>query len=115
MPHMLIEYTKGLEDSVTPSDLINSVYKGACDSELFDNNLIKTRSIVFDNYQSGLTQSNFIHVTARILAGRTETQRKTLTSSILSELKSLLEGVSPISITVEVVDIEKETHSEYLA
>lgn len=114
MPHMLIEYTKGLEDTASPAELINAVYQGACNSELFDNKFVKTRSLAFENYQSGVTDNGFIHVTAKILSGRTAEQRKTLSSSILVELEKVLAGHSPISITVEVVDIDKEAHSQYL-
>lgn len=114
MPHMLIEYTKDLEKSVAPATLIASVYQGACNSELFNNDFIKTRSAAYEHYQSGSTQNNFLHVTAKILSGRTDEQRKTLSASILAELELILNQLSPITITVEVVDIHKESHSQYL-
>lgn len=114
MPHMTIEYTKGLEGKVSPATLISAVFQGACNSELFNNDFVKTRSVGYENYQSGSTQNDFLHVTAKILIGRTPEQKQVLSGAILAELRLILGDVTPLTVTVEVVDIDKESHAEFI-
>lgn len=106
MPHCIIEYSKGLDDS----KLINSVHKGALNSHLFDEHHIKTRGMVFTNYKVSSTIQAFVHVTTKILSGRTVEQRSTLSHSILAELQKL--NYSSASLTVEVIEIERESYAK---
>ena len=48
MPH-----SKELENEITPSQLIKKVYQGTLKSNLFIDTDIKTRTISFENYQTG--------------------------------------------------------------
>lgn len=114
MPHMLIEYTHGLTTRAEPKQLVEAVYQGACVSELFNNDFVKTRAVALDVYQSGATQNDFLHVTAKILVGRTAQQKKTLSAAILDQLQKLLGDVAPLTVTVEVVDIDKESHAQFI-
>lgn len=114
MPHITIEYTKGLEVKTTSSELVKEVYQGACDSELFNNDFLKVRAISYDSYQSGTTQNDFLHVTAKILIGRTTEQKQQLSAAILARLESLLGEVNPLTVTVEAVDIDKDSHAQFI-
>lgn len=106
MPHCIIEHSKNLE----PSKLIDAVYQGARKSQLFENDDIKTRTIGFDNYQSGSVKSSFVHVTTKNLSGRNLEQRSMLSQLILSELESL--SFISTSLTIEVVEIERESYAK---
>lgn len=110
MPHCIIEYSREIEKSVEPARLINAVYQGALKSGLFIEDHIKTRSMAFDSYQSGSIKKAFVHVTAKILSGRNSEQKKTLSNSILSQLKTI--DFPPTSLTVEVVDLHKESYAK---
>ncbi len=110
MPHCIIEYSKDLEGEIEPSRLISAVHKGAVLSELFDESHIKTRTRSYVNYQTGTGDNAFIHVTARILSGRTVEQKKSLSNCILEQLKEL--RLSEVTITVQICDIEKETYTK---
>jgi len=110
MPHCLIEYAKTISTKVTPEQLIDSVYLGTLNSGLFSANDIKTRIIPFDYFTSGVIKQNFIHVTLKILNGRTLEQQKGLSQSVLDELNLL--PLSDISLTVEVVEIQKSCYSK---
>lgn len=114
MPHMLVEYTRGLDRFTTAADIVEAVYQGASKSELFNPQFIKTRALGYEAYQSGDTQNPFLHVTAKILSGRTAEQKQRLSGAILAELKALIGAVAPLTVTVEVVDIEKESHAQFL-
>ena len=113
MPHCIIEYSAPLHASIKPSQLISAVYNGAFNTNLFECNDIKSRVIPFDHYQSGSVKANFIHVTAKILSGRTLAQRKALSHAILAELK-MLNGCAT-SLTVEVVEIERESYAKFVS
>ncbi|MGH1542100.1 MAG: 5-carboxymethyl-2-hydroxymuconate Delta-isomerase [Arenicella sp.] len=110
MPHCIIEYAQQLEEIITPHELIQAVTTGARTSGLFNDNDIKTRCRSYQLYQTGLTETPFIHVNIKILSGRSVQQRKHLSSYVLNELKKL--ELKPVSLTIEVNDMEKESYSK---
>lgn len=112
MPHCIIEYSNEIEKSVEPAQLINAVYQGALKSGLFKDEDIKTRSIAFDSYQAGSIKKAFVHVTVKILSGRNIEQKKTLSNLILSQLKTI--DFPSTLVTVEVVEIEKESYARVM-
>ena len=113
MPHCIIEYAKDIEPLVAPQKLISAVFQGAAKSQLFaKDSHIKTRAIAYDHYQIGTNKNHFVHVTLKILSGRTSEQRQHLSSLVLNEL-SLLK-FTDTSLTVEVCDIDKECYAKKL-
>ena len=108
MPHCIIEYAREIEKSVDPQKMISAVYQGALESGLFDGENIKTRSIAYDNYQTGSIKKSFVHVMVKIFSGRNLEQKKTLTDLILSQLKTI--NFPSTSLTVEIIEIEKESY-----
>jgi len=110
MPHCIIEYSKDLEKTIDPSQLLTAVYLGALSSKLFASDDIKSRTLSFEHFQCGTIKSSFVHVTTKILSGRTLEQRTMLSNSILAELRNL--DFSSTSLTVEVVDIEKASYAK---
>lgn len=112
MPHCIIEYSKPIEQEVDVNKLIASVHQGAINSELFEEENIKTRAISYDYYQTGSEKKPFIHVTCKILSGRSEYDRAMLSDLVLSELKQF--PLSPISLTVDIVDIQHATYAKYV-
>ena len=110
MPHCIVEYSKPLESEVELSSLLNSVFKGALNSQLFDAADIKTRALPFNHYISGILRQNFVHVTAKILSGRNVEQRNKLAQSILDQLNELFS--SGVSLTVEVYEIERSSYAK---
>jgi 5-carboxymethyl-2-hydroxymuconate isomerase len=110
MPHCIIEYSRELQGFIQPEFLINSVHLGAVKSELFETLDIKTRILPFEYSSSGGVKQDFIHVTIKILSGRSMEQRKSLSNCVLIELDKL--PITSVSLTVEVVDIEKESYGK---
>lgn len=86
------------------------MYQGTLASDLFEPQDIKTRTQSFSEYQAGEVKESFVHITAKILSGRNLEQRRALSQSILSQLESL--NLCRISLTVEVVEIEKESYAK---
>ena len=110
MPHCIIEYSQGLENEINPSVLIEKVYKGAFESKLFNDTDIKTRAIPFKYHQTGENKINFIHITAKILSGRTDVQKKILSKSIFNQFIDM--NLKPLSLTIEVSEIENSSYSK---
>jgi len=106
VPHCIIEHSNNFESSA----LIAAVFKGAQQSQLFEDSDIKTRTIAFEYYQAGLLSQPFVHVTTKILSGRNLAQRQMLSQSILAQLESL--KMLAVSLTVEVVEIEKASYAK---
>ncbi|MGB0467090.1 MAG: 5-carboxymethyl-2-hydroxymuconate Delta-isomerase [Pontibacterium sp.] len=112
MPHCIIEYSKEIEAQFAPSVLIEAVYQAALESELFDGPDIKVRALAYTNHQSGGRKSDFVHVSLRILSGRNEAQRKHLSQSVLAHLRLL--KLKEISLTVEVLDIDRSSYAKHV-
>ena len=108
MPHCIIECSDNFSNS--SKLLIDAVHQGALASELFSEDDIKTRLVTYDAFQTGTTEKPFVHVVAKILAGRSSEQKSTLSHVILSELQAINLGMC--SITVEVVDIDTSSYAK---
>jgi 5-carboxymethyl-2-hydroxymuconate isomerase len=110
MPHCIVEYAKEIEQIIPVQELVSLVHQSVFSSQLFEESSIKTRAIEYKHYQTGLSESPFIHITLKILFGRNHQQKKELTSLVLNKLSEVLK--SPISLSVEVVDIEKVSYKK---
>lgn len=112
MPHCILEYAKPLAAKLDSMRLVEAVYQGAFNSGLFEGPDIKTRAIAYDDYLTGTDKTSFIHVTVKILSGRTEEQKQRLSSEVIKTLMAL--ALSDISITVEIVDIDSASYAKHL-
>lgn len=110
MPHCIIEYSKNLENKLSIKELVSLVHGSVFASELFEESSIKTRAIEFTYYQTGLSDSPFIHITLKILQGRDHQQKKDLTKLVSDKVSEVLQP--PVSLTVEVMDIEKVSYKK---
>ncbi|MEH0156822.1 hypothetical protein V6R21_22015 [Limibacter armeniacum] len=108
MPHCIVEHSS----FINASELNNKVFLGALESNLFepDGKDIKVRSIAYEHYQTGSEREDFIHITVRILSGRTEEDKLKLSKAIMCQLESL--QLVGMSLTVEIVDIERSSYSK---
>ena len=111
MPHYIIEHSP----NIPPEGLIHAVFNGALHSQLFLPNGadIKVRAIAYQNFKLGDSKTSFVHVVVKILAGRTDEQKQRLSQEIIKKLSGL--GHQDISITVEVVDMERQSYQKHLA
>ena len=116
MLHCIIEYSQELENEITPKLMINAAHQGALASGLFEESHIKSRTISYQHYKTGAENLRFIHITAKILSGRNLGQKADLSQNILAQFKTLFEGkgLSKISVTVEVSDMEREAYSKVI-
>ncbi|MCJ8323583.1 MAG: 5-carboxymethyl-2-hydroxymuconate Delta-isomerase [Rhizobiales bacterium] len=106
----MIEYSKNLQKIVEPSNLISAVHQAAIGSDLFDTNDIRTRAMVFEDFQIRADKHHFIHVTLRIMTGRTNAQKTQLSQKVLAALKTF--NFSSIILSVEIRDIDQPTYAK---
>ncbi|KHS82807.1 5-carboxymethyl-2-hydroxymuconate Delta-isomerase [Pectobacterium brasiliense] len=106
MPHCIAEHSSDIDVNA----LLPAIYRGALESGLFasdgsDGSDIKVRSLAYDSYTTGGERASFIHVAIKVLSGRTEEQKSSLSNRVLQKIEAL--GLKNLSVTVEVIDMER--------
>ncbi|WP_415895214.1 5-carboxymethyl-2-hydroxymuconate Delta-isomerase [Neptuniibacter sp. PT34_22] len=112
MPHLVIEYSKQIEDKVDITVVMEKVFQGAVAANLFAEKDIKVRANAYEQHMNGAGLNGLIHVSSRILSGRNTEQKTQLTQAVLTELKTL--GLEDLSITVEVLDIDRDSYAKHI-
>ena len=89
-----------------------AVFSAAASSGLFepDGRDIKVRAVAYDHYLTGPSKGDFVHVTVRLLAGRTTEQKMRLSQTVLAQLQAL--ALPHCSLTVEIVDIDRASYAK---
>ena len=110
MPHCVIEHSAKIDGEA----LVSSVYEGALESNLFEpeGSDIKVRAVPYSYFKTGNVDINFVHVTLRILSGRSVIQKTNLTQLVLAQLKAL--QISNCYISVEVADIDRASYAKII-
>tara|TARA_Y100001001_G_C7985789_1_gene301099 strand:- start:777 stop:1118 length:342 start_codon:yes stop_codon:yes gene_type:complete len=100
MPHIVIEYSKNIENQSNINSIISAVVNAACSSGEISRVDIKARAIPFDLFQLGSRENTFIHVTLSLLEGRTDDQKVAISKDLRKTLDEYLPTVSSISIDI---------------
>jgi 5-carboxymethyl-2-hydroxymuconate isomerase len=113
MPHILVEYSSNLERGISVTALIDGLHRAVVQSGLFEPAAVRTRALPRDIYliADRAPENVFLHIIARIRAGRTTDDRKSLGNSLLRTAKDALASLpasTPIALTVEVQEIDPE-------
>ena len=110
MPHAIIEYSRNIASEVQQGELCELAYTVMNDSGLFTPNAIKTRTLCADNWYVGEQGANgaFVHITIRLLEGRSEEQKSALTQAMFDTMKKALPELEHVS--VDIADMTKATY-----
>ncbi len=109
MPHCIIEYSASLAETLAIDELVQVVHQGAIASGLFEASAVKTRAYESQHNQIGLLiDARFIHITFKIMPGRTDEQKSLLTETVYQHLRPLVQQVN--SVTMEVLDLAKANY-----
>ena len=108
MPHCIIEHSTDLKEVYNIKEAIKDINLTVENSGLFDNNSIKTRAISFDHFLVGGIQKPFIHITLKLLGGRTLLQKQTLAKSLLKTTSELFKKINDIS--VEIIELNTKLY-----
>ncbi len=113
MPHLVIEYSRKLEDTISIADMVRNGQQAMGETGLFNLSAIKTRAVPYAHFVLGNDEAGdktFIHAEVRILEGRTSEQKEALSAAIFNSLCESAPEVPEIS--VEVRDMQKASYSK---
>ena len=113
MPHLIIEYSEEIFSASTISDLMTVVHISALNSGQFGELDIKVRAMPYGQSLVAGKSGSFMHVVIKLLSGREQEIKKQLTQSVHDAL--LEAGVRVNSLSVEAVDIERESYTKTLS
>ena len=111
MPHLIIEYAQDLIPDKKIPAMIDAVHLAAMSTGLFEESHIKTRATPMVYYRLGNSNDPFIHAQLRILSGRDEKQKCTLSETVLNAICD--QGWPAKVVTVEVVDMDRSSYSKH--
>ncbi|MBA6231491.1 MULTISPECIES: 5-carboxymethyl-2-hydroxymuconate Delta-isomerase [unclassified Colwellia] len=115
MPHCIIEYSQELAQELDIKALMSCVFLAATQSALFSKGDIKVRAISYKDFYAEIeneanNKQRFMHVCCKILSGRHLEQRQKLSELVLSQLNTF--AIKSVSISVEIVDMERESYNK---
>ena len=108
MPHIIVEHT---DDVKNVAELISDLHHSLAAQETVTLNAIKSRAMVVqDAYVGDTPNGSMIHVTLKLLSGRSGELRAKMTRDLFSVIK---EKVSAnISVTVESIELHNESYQK---
>ncbi len=112
MPHCVIEYTRDIENDVDIKKLMEIAFDAVNGSGLFDRTAIKARAIGYDNFMSGQDRDDYIHISVKILSGRTAEQKKMLSGHVIEKLTPHVGKTK--SLTVDIIDMDIDSYAKYI-
>ncbi|MGI9279942.1 MAG: 5-carboxymethyl-2-hydroxymuconate Delta-isomerase [Endozoicomonas sp.] len=110
MPHCIIEYSSDIEQKYSIKELVSGVHQGALESGLFKAEDIKSRAYPCEHFLTARPEESFIHITVRIMVGRTPAQKKALSQRVLTAADQIIPDVN--ILTVEILDIDTDSYSK---
>ena len=112
MPHVVVEYSRNLEQSVDISELIRVVHDAMVATDAFPLEAVRTRGAPRDDFRiaDGDPRNAFLAIVGRIAPGRPQPVRHELGKALFEAVRDYLSEVSetiPLSITVELQEIDQ--------
>ena len=111
MPHIIVEYPEQLVNYTQVGAMLETIHHAIADSGLFKADQIRTRAYAFKKFTNAGGSEPYIHIQARIKAGRDVDNKKQLGDVILKGLSAL--SIPASVITVEIIDMERESYGKY--
>ncbi len=105
MPHVVIEYSAGVEDFHDPHVICGRVFAALAAHEAIpDASTLKVRAVRYEAWQNGTDPQSFAHATLSLLPGRDAAAKASLTACILAALDAELPDVGSLSVDVRELD-----------
>jgi len=109
MPHFVIDCSENIVRQKSPAEIMRAVYEVAEGTGLFKVGDVKVRLRPYEYFQLGTGQTDFIHVFANIMEGRTIEQKANLSKKIAERLNEMFPDISGLSINIR--EFEKASYS----
>ncbi|MDX2082767.1 MAG: hypothetical protein SFV53_02125 [Rickettsiales bacterium] len=119
MPHLIIEHSADIKkDSAKILQQNIQSLMNASEGN-FEADQCKARAFIFDDYFVGLpdqSNSSFIHITLKVLSGRSVEVKKNLAQKIVEFTKKFFDDLKITSkrcdISVDIVEMDRETYQK---
>ena len=108
MPHLILEYSEGLEETVPIGKLIDTVIRAAAESGAMEVKDLKARATPYRHFRLADGGTTFVHATVRLLAGRAPEIKLRISSLIREQLAAVAPTVH--SISVEICDMDSNSY-----
>jgi 5-carboxymethyl-2-hydroxymuconate isomerase len=117
MPHLTLEYSANLAETPETKTLFAELHAALVEFQPIKLADIKSRAIRCENYHigAGSPESVFIHLTVKILAGRSIEERRKMSQRMLGLLEKLFAqslANQPCDITVDICEMERNTYGK---
>ncbi len=111
MPHLIVEYSANLDGDLDIQAVIDALHASALETGVFPIGGVRVRAARRDIYRiaDGHPDNAFIHVTARIGAGRAPEVRQKAAEQIFERLKAATGDIfarRSLGLSFEVVEID---------
>lgn len=100
MPHFIIEHADALPDEDTIKDAMNIMLDCGANCGFIQRADSKVRVVPYTHVLFGDGRSRFIHVTVKLLAGRTDDQKESLSVALRDALDTRFPAIDSISIDI---------------
>jgi 5-carboxymethyl-2-hydroxymuconate isomerase len=105
MPHIIIEHSKGLEDSHDLQALCDVLWTAfANHPAITAPDTVRTRTIAATASRIGVEPQSFAHATLLLLPGRDDATRTALAQLILDTLQSHLPQVGSLTVRLDAIE-----------
>lgn len=109
MPHIILEYSQSFKPTVQTKKVKDELFKTLVANSDFEAKSIKYRTLSYEDFQG--EENDFIHLTVRLLSGRTPEQKKKISQRAGACMESLLgTHKGSLSITVDIQEMERGSY-----
>lgn len=107
MPHIVVEYTDGINRAVDIPKLCSALHDDLATRESVDIHAIKTRALLvqYTIVGDGDEPDRMIHITLRLLPGRSDDLKCEMTQGLANVARDIAHHDDRITITAEIVDM----------
>jgi 5-carboxymethyl-2-hydroxymuconate isomerase len=109
MPHLIIEYSANVADVADVPELVGAVHDAALATGIAPLDALRTRAVAREHYAiADRDPSNkFVAVTARLGAGRSDSEKDSLVQALMNALDEFLgDAQNTIMLSVEYQEID---------
>ena len=110
MPHLILEHSAEL-DADLPA-LMSTVADAAAATGVVRAEDLKVRALPYTHYQLAVPSQQFVHLSVRLLEGRSDQQKQRVAEALRAVLIEQLPEV--YSLSVEIIDMHAESYKKRL-
>ena len=115
MPHLILEYSKNIDDDIEIEGLMRHVHQTLYSFGLWDISALRTRAEPRDKYfiADGDPTYGFVHLMVRIRAGRDDDTKKLIGEALL---KAMVEYLAPsfakrkLAVNAEITEVSPTSY-----